>query len=437
VHAFQPDLSSGVGGRGVNAQLDTDLTMERVLVKNVSEMGVFVAADTHAKLTDVVIEEVHNVGILGTGLTFNFGATAEIERMRISRFTQGGLAMGDGSVVVMSDVAIEDGLGLESDQSEGLGIAIQTGSRLTASRLSIERCRDQALFVRDPETEAVIDDLIVREIQVDAISGRFGRGVGVELGASTTIRRGSITATHEHALMVNGGGAILRGEDLRVDDTRSRLSDGQSGRGAGVQVDAHLELTRAHFSNSHEVGLFISGESATATLTDVVVEKTESRPDGVGGRGLDVSLGAKVIARGILVRDNREFGVVAVHEGSRVDLFDAIVSGTRENACPAEECLGFGKGGTGVAAAKSAALRMNHFLVEKSAVAGLALTRAGTIDLFDGEVAFNPVGVNVDAEGYDLDRLRNEVRYHDNDLTLQSISLPEPRASDPIAGALE
>jgi hypothetical protein len=80
---------------------------------------------------------------------------------------------------------------------------------------------------------------------------------------------------------------------------------------------------------------------------------------------------------------------------------------------------------------------MQRFLVERSALAGLALTRGGTIDLLDGEVAFNPVGVNVDAPDYDLDRLRNQVRYHDNDLTLQAISLPEPRASETIAGALD
>ena len=111
--------------------------------------------------------------------------------------------------------------------------------------------------------------------------------------------------------------------------------------------------------------------------------------------------------------------------------------GTRENACPMAECLGFGRGGTGAAAAKQGGLVMRRFVVEHSALAGLAPTRDGTIDLTDGEVAFKPVGVNVDADDCDLMRLQNDVRYHDNELTLQTTSLPEPRASEVVEGLLE
>ncbi len=436
VNRTDPQASDDTGGRGVNAQLGVELTMTRVLVKESHEMGVFVAADSHAVLTDVSIEDTHNVGILGTGLTFNFGARAEIARLRVARATQGGIAIGDGSMVTMTDAVVEDTLGLDADGSEGLALVLQSGSSLTASRVRIERCLDQGVFLRDPGTTAVFDNLIVQDVKSGLPDGRFGRGFAVEVGASGEINRGLFERTHEHALIANGSAAAIRAEDLTVRDTMARDSDGFSGRGLAVQLEASAVITRARFSDSVEVGVFVSGEAATATLTDVVIERTESRSDGVGGRGLDISEGGHVVARGLLLADNREFGMVAVDPGSRADLFDAIVTGTRENGCPTDECLGFGKGGTGIGSAKSAAVHVSHFLVEKSALAGLALTHEGTIDLIDGEVAFNPVGVNVDADGYNLDRLRDQVRYHDNDLTLQAISVPEPRASDIIAGAL-
>lgn len=430
--------SDGIGGRGVNVQVGASLAMTRAIVHDTREQGVFVG-DASAILTDLVIDETKSQGadgLLGTGLTLNFGATAEVDRLWVSRARQGGIAAGMGSTLALTDAVVEDSLGQEATGADGIGLVAQSGSMVEASRLRIERGFDQGVFARDEGTSVRIEDLIVRDILSSQESGKFGRGLAVEVGAVAEIDRALIERTQEHAIMANGSNATIYARDVRVDDTRARDLDGFSGRALAAQHEAHVEITRGRFSRSVEVGIFISGSAATATLTDVIVEATESRSDGVGGRGLDVNQGGRVTARGIRLANNREFGVVAVNEGSRVELYDAVVTGTRENACPEAECLGFGRGGTGVAAAKGAAVVMERFRVEMNALAGLALTRMGTIDLFQGEVAFNPIGVNIDAESYDLGRLQEEVRYHDNELSLQSTSLPEPRASEAVEGVL-
>lgn len=428
--------SDGVGGRGVNVQVGATLSMERVLVHETREQGVFVG-DASATLADVVISETKSQaadGLLGTALTLNVGATATAERLHVTRSRQGAIAAGMGSTLTLTDVMVEDTLGQEANGQDGIGLVAQSGSRVEASRLRIERGFDQGVFARDEGTTVHLQDLIVRDIRSAQDSGKFGRGVAIEVGAIAELDRVLIERTQEHAIIANGSYATVRARDVRVDDTRARDLDGFSGRALAAQHEAHVEITRGRFSRSVEVGVFVSGAAATATLTDVVIEATESRSDGVGGRGLDLIGGGRVVARGIRIAGNREFGVVAVNEGSRAELYDVVVTDTRENACPDPECLGFGRGGTGVAAAHGASVVLERFRVERSALAGLALTRMGSLDLRRGEVAFNPIGVNVDAEDYDLSRLQEEVRYHDNELSLQSTSLPEPRTSEVVEG---
>ncbi|NIS34126.1 MAG: hypothetical protein GWO04_31085 [Actinobacteria bacterium] len=53
------------------------------------------------------------------------------------------------------------------------------------------------------------------------------------------------------------------------------------------------------------------------------------------------------------------------------------------------------------------------------------------MDLFEGEVAGNEVGANVQVPGYDLERLRNEVQYRDNTVNLDATSLPVPSSAVP------
>lgn len=430
-------VADGDGGRGLNAQTTSHVTIERARFADNRDQGVFIADRADLTAKDLAIVETRSRaldGTLGAGLAVNFTAIATVERLHVSRARQAGVIVGEGSELTLSDAVIEDTLGYDADQDEGAGMVIQARSKATVARLAIERARTDGIFIRDAESVLDGTDIVIRDVVSSPIDGKFGRGIAAEVGGRAEIERVLIERTQEHALMVNSGGAALFATDIRVLDTRARDSDGFPGRALAVQDEGHAEITRGRFTNSVEVGLFISGGAATATLTDVAVERTESRRDAVGGRGLDVSLGAKVVARGIAILDSREFGAAIIGADSRAELMSAVIARTRENACPTEECLGFGRGGTGIAAAKGAAIVMRTFRVEHSALAGLALTRNGTIDLFEGEVAFNPVGVNVDAEGYDLARLQNGVRYHDNELTLQSTSLPEPRSSDVIAG---
>jgi hypothetical protein len=67
-----------------------------------------------------------------------------------------------------------------------------------------------------------------------------------------------------------------------------------------------------------------------------------------------------------------------------------------------------------------------RFVIERSALAGVQIVEGGELDLRDGTIAENPVGVNVQVEGYDLSRVMSRVVFRDNGVNLDTNELPVP-----------
>ena len=83
----------------------------------------------------------------------------------------------------------------------------------------------------------------------------------------------------------------------------------------------------------------------------------------------------------------------------------------------------------------AAALAEGHYLSEhlQDEPLRVQLSRGGTVDLYGGEVAENPIGANVQTEGFDLSRLHNDVRFRDNgeDLDATAQWVPDPVLPQP------
>ena len=87
---------------------------------------------------------------------------------------------------------------------------------------------------------------------------------------------------------------------------------------------------------------------------------------------------------------------------------------------------------------------MSGFVITSSPLCGLQLAHGadetgrllegGTMDLHDGEVSFNAVcGANVQTEGFDVNRLMDDVWYHDNNgMNLDMTELPVPEVGTPV-----
>jgi len=133
-----------------------------------------------------------------------------------------------------------------------------------------------------------------------------------------------------------------------------------------------------------------------------------------------------------LFERNREAAVVSYGAGTAVRLRDVQVLDTLEREC-APGCAG---SGSGLVALEGGSLEATGFEVRRSALAGIQLARGGTIDLHQGVVAENPVGANVQTEGFDVSRLQDAVVYRDNGRNLDSAMLfvPAPPAVTTAGG---
>ena len=74
-------------------------------------------------------------------------------------------------------------------------------------------------------------------------------------------------------------------------------------------------------------------------------------------------------------------------------------------------------------------MTVSRFVVTRSSRAGLQIGDGSFLNLSAGEVSHNPIGVNIQATGYDRARLERNVDYHDNiaDLDTSTVPLPEPQ----------
>jgi hypothetical protein len=123
--------------------------------------------------------------------------------------------------------------------------------------------------------------------------------------------------------------------------------------------------------------------------------------------------------------NNREVAFFVATETTHAVVTDLLVQNTRERACADTTCPDF-RGGNAVGAFLGATMDMSRFVLSQGKLCGLQVATDGQVDLLDGVMRDHPIGVCLQNEGYELDRLTNGVRFVDNGVNLESTSLPVP-----------
>ena len=227
-----------------------------------------------------------------------------------------------------------------------------------------------------------------------------------------------------------GSAATLQLTDVTIRETVVRSAMGDFGRGLEVDHGAQASVSRAVLEGNSEAAVFAGSDTTTLQMEDVVLRDTRSRSDRGGtGSGLTVLFGAHVELTRAIIERNRVFGVAAASANTTVVLRSVVVQDILEPDCGVSSCTGSAHG-FGVAALEDAAIDVEHFRVSRSALCGVALVRGGTVDLRDGEVTDNPIGVNIQTEGFDLQRVQDRVTYRGNERALDSSVLPVPDPGD-------
>jgi len=232
-----------------------------------------------------------------------------------------------------------------------------------------------------------------------------------------------------------------------VSETRADQCDGLAGRGLNAQDGSRITGLRVLLDGNSEVGAFFVDDGTEATMEDVQIRETRSREsDGRGGRGLIVQDGAVVSFRRAILDRNRDQAVHVGGDGALLRLEDVVVRDTLERACAADQCEGNGAG-DGLGAFCNGSIDVERFQVTGSARCGVVLAHGGyvdsseglilceaggVVDLRDGEISNNAIGVNIQVEGFDVSRLTDGVVYRDNGIDLDTSELPVPEMASEI-----
>jgi len=419
-------------GRGLDVEDGGTLEATRVSLSGNTDRSAFAGADgSRLALTGFAIADTQAAadGSLGWGAFVTSLAAMELRQGVIEGSREGSIAVFEGSSFIGSDLVLRDTLGRESDDAFGCGVALERDGHATFERVHVERVRDAAFVASGPAT-LTLTDAVIEDIQPQASDGLLGRGLSAQAGATVEMSRVVISRTRNIALFVVEPDTAVTASDVSIRNTTPGNA-GSTGWGVFMRDTSTLVARRFEVLASRDLGIHVSGAGTTFDAMDLLVRDTESREvDGAFGRGIDVELGATATIERAIVERARNAGVFVGAVGTTATLRDVAILDVSASDCAPASCREIA---TGAGAYAGARLSLDEFTIARAGLCGVHVAIQGELDLLNGEVAESTIGACVSVPDYDLSRLTTDVRYRDNDVSLDTDdALPVPVPAPPI-----
>lgn len=213
--------------------------------------------------------------------------------------------------------------------TEALGVRVMSGGTLECTRCLVDQATVVGMnFIQGGR--GTLRQVVVRNTQPRASSGKLGQGLVVQNGAEVTLTDGLIEANHFLGVMVEGAGARLQAQRVVVQDTRPQRNDQLFGSGLSVGAGAQLTLTDVWVSANHAVGLYVNGGAVAAER--LVVRDTRPRANDQGSGGGIFVVDGQVACTDVLVTANHTFGVATFGPNARLEAHRLVVLDTRPQA---------------------------------------------------------------------------------------------------------
>ncbi len=396
-----------VGGSTAMSVRATRAHIEDVVFSDLAESAVSMIAGGDISIAHVSVRGTGSSAFLVSG-----PATVDLRRAEIRDVGDSPFSFSRVQAVV-EDVAIR---GLTGATTLPGAILASASTDLSLERFVIDEATTTSVYVLDASHVSATDCFV----RSSATAANGEPGWAVIDGSSLEIERAVfIRPTFEVAVGV--GVVTLSIRDVVVEDV---VVDPMLGRGEGFEITegAHLAAERVSITGATGFGIFASDNGTTLDATDLYIARMRAAPDGLLGRALQVQNGAAATIERLEIVEAREAAVVAAGLSTSAMLTNVSVSRTAEASCEGA-CA---SAGVGFGAYLRGHITARRFLVDESALVGMQLALTGEMDLEDGVVARSPVGINVQAPGYDLGRLMRNVAFVDNGANLDSSELPVP-----------
>jgi len=244
-----------------------------------------------------------------------------------------------------------------TDDGTGNAVLEIRAGNVAVKNLTIGASGRPGVMARVPSASVELDGVIIDRVattNVAALGGGRISGRDVVLrdpqntrgttraviadGGHVDLERAIVEGAHEVGILVSGVSASLRLADALV--RRTRGLDGALGRGIQVQMGSEAEISRTVIEENLDIGVMVDG-SSSAQFEDVVVRGTGSRTvDGTAGRGIQVQGSTATLSR-VRLEANHDVGLFAGEEaGTEVFASDTLIRGT----LPAEASREGGRG---------------------------------------------------------------------------------------------
>ncbi len=243
--------------------------------------------------------------------------------------------------------------------------------------------------------------------------------VGVQ-GAQLDVEGVRMRGMPNAAVVIGGGATEARVADSVFEET---VYTAEGGLAEAIEATAgsSFVVERSLFAGMRGAALLASGSGTSMRLVDTRVLATGGTPAGEFGRAVQVQEGALVTAERVRIREAMDIAVMAA--GGRFEGVDVEIANTVTQACTPTGCE---PGGIGIGAYLDGYVSLDRFVLDDNELAGLQLALGGEADLVHGEVRGNLIGVNVQTDSFDVERLTMDVVYLDNGTNLDTDELPVP-----------
>jgi len=421
---------AGSARPGVWVEAGANLRLEGVVLDDIALVSAF-STDVGSllELSEVVVRGTRaDIDGGGRALGTQAGGRIEGTRVILDRNIDGAIFTADpGSAVVLSEAYVRGTL--TPDEVGSRGVVVQAGGRFEGRAVLFEANREIGIFAGRAGSVVELEDVIVRGTLPRLAGDDYGRGINVQDGATLTASRVVIERNHDQGLVVGRADATATVTDTVIRDTLPVPRTSDFGRGITVQEGASLTATRILITRNHDVGVVVTDGEAEVLLEDATIRDTIPRASASDhGYGLQAQITGRLTLRRARIENNFALGVSSL--SAELTMEDVLVRGTVAAACADTTCaeLPFGYGVTAIEGVAT----VERFLIDQTATCGVFLASASPeVDLSYGVISRATIGACVQVDGYDISRLTNEVRYVDNERSLDSTSLPVPDVIDP------
>lgn len=293
------------------------------------------------------------------------------------------------AVVDATNLVVRDTMASDEALS-GYGVAVLEAGSVTLTRVVLSGNRSSAVSADGEGTELVVRDAALLDTLPEEASGFGGSGLEARSGAHAIVERVAVEGAVSGGLVCLDG-SVLEATDVTIRDVAPAHEVG--GHGVVVGLGGRLVGRRIDVTASAHAGVAFDGVGVTGELEDLVVTDTRiaGLGDGAGdGIGLVVAGGAVVDAHRVLVARNVDSGLAVGEPGSRFVADDVTVLDTTAGA---------GASGTAFSVAPGGHVELTRFHSSRSV--GASVIVLGSLQMVDALVETTAEGA-VLADGWGL-----------------------------------